>query len=61
MLRRSFLLGAGATSAIAACVSTQAPSSDVSSAQAGVAEARYPPLGSLYQVGDQQVHATDQG
>lgn len=57
MLRRNFLLGAGATTAVAAC--STAPSN--SATPAGVAEAKYPALGKIYQIGAQKVHATDQG
>ncbi len=55
MLRRSFLLGGGA--AVAGC--SAAPTR--SKTPPDVAEARYPPLGKILQVGGQKVHATDQG
>lgn len=60
MLRRTFLIGAGVTGAIAACSASQSVST-ANVAPEGVAEAKYPPLGKIFQVGDQQVHATDQG
>ncbi len=57
MLRRTFLVSAGAASAVAACSATPV----TTTTPPGVAEAKYPPLGKTYQVGDQVVHATDQG
>lgn len=57
MLRRSFLIGAGATGALATCSS---PPAEVT-APPSVAEAKYPPLGKIYKIGAQKVHATDQG
>ena len=60
MLRRTFLIGASATGAIAACSASQSVST-ANVAPAGVAESKYPPLGKIFQIGDQKVHATDQG
>lgn len=61
MLRRTFLIGAGATGAVAGCGAAPSNEAAVNPAQSGVAETRYPPLGKIYQVGAQTVHATDQG
>lgn len=57
MLRRTFLLGGGATIA-AACA---APQQAGDAAGAANAEALYPPLGRIIPVGAAQVHATDEG
>lgn len=61
MLRRTFLIGAGATGAVAACSATSSNETAINAAPAGAAEAKYPALGKIFQVGGQQVHATDQG
>ena len=61
MLRRTFLIGAGTTGAVAACGATPSQKDASNAAPSGAAEAKYPPLGTIHQVGDQMVHATDQG
>ena len=61
MLRRTFLIGAGATGAVAACSAAATNDAAISPVKADIAENRYPPIGSIYQVGAQEVHATDQG
>lgn len=61
MLRRTFLIGAGATGAVAACTAATTSENGGRIAPAGAAEVKYPPLGKIYQVGGQNVHATDQG
>jgi len=61
MLRRTFLIGAGATGAVAACSSASTTENRVRLADQSAAEAKYPPLGKMYHVGGQKVHATDQG
>lgn len=61
MQRRSFLIGAGATSAIAACGARSTSEAALKGTPVGDAEAKYPPVGKIFQVGGQQVHATDQG
>lgn len=61
MLRRTFLIGAGATGVTAACGATPSDEISATAPPAGFAEAKYPPLGKVYKVGGLQVHATDQG
>ncbi len=59
MLRRTFLIGA--TGAVAACSAAPSNEAAVNKTEARAAEAKYPPIGEIYQVGAQKVHATDQG
>ena len=61
MLRRTFLIGAGATSAMAACSAAPSSEAAVSEADSRLAEAKYPALGKIYDVAGQKVHSTDQG
>lgn len=61
MLRRSFLIGAGATGAVAACSGAPSGGTAANVSPAGVVEAKYPPLGQIFEIGGQKVHATDQG
>lgn len=61
MLRRNFLIGAGATGAMAACSAGPPATLAEGSSRAVAAETLYPPLGAIIDVGAQKVHATDQG
>jgi len=61
MLRRNFIIGAGATGAVAACAAAPSNAPSLNAVSQDLAEQKYPPLGRIYQVGDQKVHATDQG
>ncbi len=61
MLRRTFLIGAGATGAVASCSVASTTENGARATDARAAEAKYPPLGKIYQVAGQNVHATDQG